>query len=188
MTRSLATEPAGTIAPPLKAVVFTEEAIAQRVGQLSKEITRDYRGKDLMVVGILKGAQIFASDLIRHLPFSASLDFISISRYKQVPGLKEVRITKDLEGSVEGRHLLLVEDIVETGLTLNYLIDTLKSRNPESIAVCSLLDRSALRLADIPLRYVGFDVNQEFLVGYGLDYRDQYRDLPYICAFDLSDH
>ena len=187
MTRSLATEPAKPVALPLKAVVFSQDVIAQRVGQLSKEITRDYRGKDLMVVGILKGAQVFASDLIRHLPFSASLDFISISRYKQAPGLKEVRITKDLESGIEGRHLLLVEDIVETGLTLNYLIGALKSRNPESLAVCSLLDRPALRLADIPMKYVGFDVNQEFLVGYGLDYRDQYRDLPYIGAVDLSD-
>jgi len=187
MTRSLATEPAKPISLPLKRIVFSEETIALRVRQLSVEITRDYLGEDLVVVGILKGAQIFASDLIRHLSFSASLDFISISRYGQAPGIKEVKITKDLESCIEGRHVLLVEDIVETGLTLNYLIDVLKSRDPKSVAVCSLLDRPPLRLADIPLKYLGFEVNQEFLVGYGLDYRDQYRDLPYIAAVDLSD-
>jgi hypoxanthine phosphoribosyltransferase len=185
MTRSFATEPAKSISLPLKTVVFCEETIALRVRQLARDITRDYLGKDLLVVGILKGAQIFACDLVRHLPLPASLDFISISRYKQVPGMKEVRIIKDLESNIEGRHVLLVEDIVDTGLTLNYLIDVLVSRNPESVAVCSLLDRPALRLAKIPMKYVGFDVNQEFLVGYGLDYRDQYRDLPYIAAVDL---
>jgi hypoxanthine phosphoribosyltransferase len=186
MTFSPAAEPAEVRPLALKAVVFSEEAIALRVRQLAQEISADYRESGVMVVGILKGAQIFACDLVRRLSFSATLDFMSISRYKQAPGMTEVRITKDLESSVEGRHILLVEDIVDTGLTLNYLIEVLRSRRPASISVCSLLDRPALRLADIPMEYVGFNVDNEFLVGYGLDYRDQYRDLPYIAAVDLS--
>ncbi len=185
MTHSVAVESTKVTSLPLKAVVFREEAIARRVRQLAREITRDYLGTELLVVGILKGAQIFACDLVRQLKLPASLDFISISRYKRAPGMKDVRIVKDLESGVVGRHILIVEDIVDTGLTLNYLIHVLKSRNPESVAVCSLLDRPALRLADIPMKYVGFNVDQEFLVGYGLDYRDQFRDLPYIAAVDL---
>jgi hypoxanthine phosphoribosyltransferase len=185
MTSSSIAEPAKAGSLPMKAIVFGEDTIASRVQELASEINRDYLGRDLLVVGILKGAQIFACDLVRQLGSPVALDFISISRYKQAPGLKEVRITKDLDGSIDGRNVLLVEDIVDTGLTLHYLIDVLAERNPESIAVCSLLDRPALRLAEIPMRYVGFNVDQEFLVGYGLDYRDQYRDLPYIAAVDL---
>jgi hypoxanthine phosphoribosyltransferase len=185
MIRSSAAESVKALSVPLKEIAFTEERISRRVSELAREITRDYLGKDLLLVGILKGAQIFACDLARELAIPAALDFISISHYKQTPGMKEVRITKDLESSIEDCHVLLVEDIVDTGLTLNYLIDVLASRNPASIVVCSLLDRPALRLAEIPLQYVGFDVSQEFLVGYGLDYRDQYRDLPYIASVDL---
>lgn len=185
MTRSFATETIEAPALPLKEVVFPAETIALRVKELGSEITQDYLGKDLLVAGILKGAQIFACDLVRELAFSASIDFISISHYKRESGIKRIRITKDLDGDIEGRHLLLVEDIVDTGLTLNYLIEVLSSRKPASIVVCSLLDRPALRLAEIPMKYVGFDVSQEFLVGYGLDYRDQYRDLPYIASIDL---
>jgi hypoxanthine phosphoribosyltransferase len=169
----------------LKEIVFSEEKITLRVRQLAREITEDYRGKELLVAAILKGAQIFACDLVRELALPASLDFISISHYKRAPGTKEVRITKDLENSIDGRHVLLVEDIVDTGLTLHYLIQVLGARNPASIVVCSLLDRPALRLAEIPMKYVGFDVSQEFLVGYGLDYREHYRDLPYIASVDL---
>lgn len=185
MTSSSIAEPAKVGSLPLKNVIFGEETIALRVRQMAAEISRDYLGRDLLVVGILKGAQIFTCDLVRKLRSPVSLDFISISRYRQAPGVKEVRITKDLDSSIEGRNVLVVEDIVDTGLTLHYLIEVLAERNPESIAVCSLLDRPALRLADIPMHYVGFNVDQEFLVGYGLDYRDQYRDLPYIAAVDL---
>jgi hypoxanthine phosphoribosyltransferase len=177
---------AKTTSLPLKEIVYDEEILVQRVRQLADQVTHDYRGKDLVVVGILKGAHIFACDLVRNLSFSAALDFISISRYKRAPGFKEVKITKDLETDLFGRHVLLVEDIVDTGLTLNYLIEVLNARNPASIAVCSLLDRPTLRLAEIPMKYVGFNVNEEFLVGYGLDYRDQYRDLPFIAELDIS--
>jgi hypoxanthine phosphoribosyltransferase len=185
MTRSVAIEPAKSVSLPVKEVIFSEELISLRVRQLAREITRDYKGEELLVVGILKGAQIFACDLVRYLDLSTSLDFMSISSYKQAPGLKEVKITKDLDGGIEGKHVLLVEDIVDTGLTLNYLIDVLAARKPASVVVCSLLDRPSLRLAEIPLKYVGFEASQEFLVGYGLDYRDHYRDLPYIVAVDL---
>jgi len=186
MTPSFTAEPSEVNSLPLKTIVFSEETIALRVRQLARQISRDYRDENLLVAGILKGAQVFACDLIRHLELPAALDFISISRYKRAPGMKEVKITKDLEGPVDGCHLLLVEDIVDTGLTLNYLIEVLSSRNPRSVAVCSLLDRPTLRLADIPVKYVGFHVNQEFLVGYGLDYRDRYRDLPFSASLDLS--
>jgi hypoxanthine phosphoribosyltransferase len=185
MTSSPAVEPAKDLSLPLKAVAFSEEAIALRVRQLALEITADYQDRGLMVIGILKGAHVFACDLVRRLSFPATLDFMSISRYKQAPGMTEVRITKDVESSVEGCNVLLVEDIVDTGLTLNYLIEVLRARRPASISVCSLLDRPALRLADIPMDYVGFNVEKDFLVGYGLDYRDQYRDLPYIAAVDI---
>ncbi|MFQ5738981.1 MAG: hypoxanthine phosphoribosyltransferase [Acidobacteriota bacterium] len=161
-------------------VVYDESAIQHRVLQLGQEISHDYHGKDLLVVGILKGAVVFTSDLIRHLSIPISLDFIAISNY--TPALKtgEVRILKDLEEDVGRRHLLLIEDIVDTGLSLNYLARMMLNRDPASLAVCTLLDRPDLRLVEVPLRYVGFRVTQEFLVGYGLDYRNHYRQLPYI--------
>jgi hypoxanthine phosphoribosyltransferase len=166
-------------------ILMSEQTIERRVDKLAAQISRDYSDKELVLIAILKGAQIFACDLVRKLTIPSLLDFMSISRYKRTPDVKEVEVTKDLSIDISGRHLLIVEDIVDTGFTLDYLIRQLEERNPASIAICSLLDRPALRLAEIPVRYVGFNVSEEFLVGYGLDYREQYRDLPFIAAIEI---
>ncbi|HUG43394.1 MAG TPA: hypoxanthine phosphoribosyltransferase [Acidobacteriota bacterium] len=166
--------------PVIERVLFSEGQIRARIQSLAAEISQDYAGADLVMAGILKGAQLFTCDLARSLRVPVSVDFLSLSRYKRSPQTRVVEITQDLEASIAGRDLLLVEDIVDTGLTLHYLIQQLTERAPRSISVCSLLDRSALRLADIPLRYAGFHVNEEFLVGYGLDYRERFREAPCI--------
>ncbi|MGH9339655.1 MAG: hypoxanthine phosphoribosyltransferase [Acidobacteriota bacterium] len=167
-------------------VVVDEQGIAERISQLAQEITRDYSKCELVVVGILKGSVPFIADLIRKIRLPLTLDFMSISRYSPSPDTGEVKITKDLQEDVSAKHLLLVEDIVDTGLTLNYLIRLLLNRRPASLAVCTLLDRPGLRLVDLPIRYVGFEINQEFLIGYGLDYCDRYRQLPFLAAMDLD--
>ncbi len=177
--------PAAPEAGAIREVVYDEATIRRRVGELAAEISRDYTGSDLAVVGILKGAYLFGCDLARALTVTCLLDFVSISRYRRAPSQREVRITGDLEIDLRGRDLLLVEDIVDTGLTLHYLIEVFRRRGPRSVGICSLLDRPNLRLAEIPVKYVGFDVNDEFLVGYGLDYRERFRNLPYIASLDL---
>ncbi len=167
-------------------IVFEEEEIIARVGELAEQISRDYLGKDLVVVGILKGASVFTCDLVRALNIPVKLDFVAISNYSPKPQSGVVRILKDLQEDVDGRHVLLVEDIVDTGLTLNYLVRVVNSRAPASLSVCTLLDRPGLRLADLPIRYSGFHVNQQFLIGYGLDYRESFRDLPYIATMRIK--
>ncbi len=174
-----------TLSRAVKEVVYDQRAIAKRVQELAKEIGQDYRGRDLLVVGILKGAFIFACDLIRQVPLNLRLDFISTSSYFPQSPAGEVKIIKDLQGDISGKHLLLIEDIVDTGLTLNYLVRVLRSRDPASLFICTLLDRPDLRLVDLPIRYVGFNVNHECLIGYGLDYRDQYRHLPFIASMRI---
>lgn len=169
----------------VKEIVFSGRVIATRVQELARQITRDYRNKDLLLVGILKGAFFFACDLVRQVPLDLSLDFIAVSPYSPHPKEGEVRIIKDVQEDISGKHVLVLEDLVDTGLTLNYLVRILLSREPASLAICTFLDRPALRLVEIPIRYVGFSVNQEFLVGYGLDYRDCYRGLPYIATVNV---
>lgn len=169
----------------VKEIVFDGETIQRRVRELAHEITADYGDRDTVVVGILKGAFIFACDLVRMVPFDMRLDFMAISRYSRPPQAREVRILKDLQEEISGQHVLLIEDIVDTGMTLHYLVNNLLTRDPASLAICSLLDRPDLRLVDLPIRYVGFHVSHEFLIGYGLDYRDRYRNLPYIATMRL---
>ncbi len=175
------------ILPPIRNVVLPAAVIAERVRELAGEISRDFRGREIYVVGILTGAFVFTCDLIRRLRVPAYLDFISISRYDKRPGTGEVKILKDLQEEILGKELLIVEDIIDTGLTLNYLIRNLSNRRPASLAICTLLDRPDLRLAQIPIRYVGFNVSSEFLVGYGLDFRGYYRHLPYIATMKDRD-
>lgn len=170
----------------IREIVFDAAAISRRVQQLARQIEADYSGRSLLLVGILKGAALFLSDLVRHLSFPVEIDFLSISRYSLDSGGGEVRIVRDLEHDIQGKEVLLVEDIVDTGLTLHYLIQSLLRRRPASLAVCTLLERPELRLAEIPIRYAGFRVSRDFLVGYGLDYRDRYRDLPYIATLKLK--
>ncbi len=162
-------------------VLISQEEIKKRVKEMALEISRDYSGKDLLMVGILKGSFVFLADLLRSLEQDAAVDFMGTVSYGvSTESSGEVRITKDLEQSVSGRHVLLVEDIVDTGLTLRYLLDTLKTRQPASLKVCALLDKPARRRTRVNLDYYGFIIPNVFVVGYGLDYGEKYRGLPYV--------
>jgi hypoxanthine phosphoribosyltransferase len=162
-------------------VLITAEELAQRVGELGAQITEEYAGKRLLLLGVLKGAVIFLVDLAREIQLSLEIDFMAISSYgasTQSSGI--VRILKDLEDSVEGQHILVVEDIVDSGLTLDYLLRTLAARGPASIKVCGLLLKDRPRELSVPIDYVGFNIPDRFVVGYGLDFAERYRNLPYI--------
>lgn len=168
---------------PIKEVLLTEEEIEERVSELAKEISEEYRGKDLLVVGILKGAVIFLSDLVKRLDFPVMLDFMAVSSYgKSSVSTGEVRILKDLDYSVEGKDILIVEDIIDTGLTLNYLKDILGKRGARSVKICTLLDKPERRTIGVSIDFMGFEIPDEFVVGYGLDYNEQYRNYPFVGA------
>jgi len=147
---------------------------------LAKEISQDYEGRRILLVGVLRGVLCFMADLMRYLEVSADMDFMALSYYGAGNGGEAVQITKDLDVGPDDRHVLLVEDIVDTGMTLSFVLAHLEARHPASLAVCTLLDKRVRRLTDVPLAYVGFEVPDEFLVGYGLDYREEYRNLPFI--------
>jgi hypoxanthine phosphoribosyltransferase len=162
-------------------VLISKEDLGKRVAELGAEITRDYEGKKILVLGILKGAVPFMADLIREIKLPLAYDFMALSSYgvsTQSSGV--VRILKDLERSVEDVHILIAEDIVDTGLTLKYLKENLRARNPLSVKVVTLLDKAARRVADVTPDYNGFSIPDEFVVGYGLDFNEEYRNLPYI--------
>ncbi len=157
------------------------ETIRRRVTELAAEIERDYTGQPLLLLGVLKGAILFLVDLARELKLPVEIDFMAISSYgasTQSSGV--VRILKDLDESVEGKNVLVVEDIIDSGLTLNYIIENLSTRNPASVRVCALLDKQVPRQVDVRADYVGFRIPNRFVVGYGLDYAERYRNLPYI--------
>ena len=165
----------------LAEVLIPADRIMQRVKELGTEISRDYDGKDMVLAGVLRGASFFLTDLARAISLPLSIDFISISSYG--PATKAsgvVSIRKDLDESVGGRHLLLVEDIVDTSLTLSYLLQILRARQPASLQVCTFLDRRPQRIIDLPIAYRGFEIPETFVVGYGLDYNQRYRNLPCI--------
>jgi len=167
-------------------VLIEAAAIRSRVHQLGAQITADYRGKTPHLIGVLKGATIFHADLVRAIDLVVSVDFIAVASYGS--GIKtsgEVRILKDLDESVEGKDVLLVEDILDTGLTLHYLLENLQSRNPRSLRIVSLLSKPSRRLIEVRAEYVGFEVPDKFVVGYGLDFAQRYRNLPYICELNL---
>ena len=162
-------------------VLFTEEDLRARVKDMGRQITADHEGESLLVVSVLRGAAIFMADLVREIDLQLEMDYMAISSYGN--GVKSsgiVRILKDLTSSVEGRHVLIAEDILDSGLTLKYLIRNLESRNPASIEVATLLRKKTKAQADIDCRYVGFECPDEFIVGYGMDYAERYRNLPYI--------
>jgi len=160
-------------------VLFSEERIRRRVQDLARQITADYNDRSLVLVSILRGSVFFATDLARLIELPLSMDFLSISSYgEDSEGV--VRITKDLEENIAGKDVLVIEDIIDTGFTLKYLLRTLGSRNPKSLEVCTLLDRRDRRIIDMDLKYIGFEIPDKFVVGYGLDYRQRYRNLPYI--------
>ena len=165
----------------VKRVLIDEEALQLKIKELGSQITKDYEGKDLLVVCILKGAVMFVSDLIKRIDLPLEIDFMAVSSYgNATKSSGVVRILKDLDKEINGRDLLIVEDIIDSGLTLSYLIDNLKSRNPASIAICTLLDKPDNRKTPIDISYTGFVVPDEFVVGYGLDYAEKYRNIPYI--------
>jgi hypoxanthine phosphoribosyltransferase len=162
-------------------VIFSEATLRQRVQTLGAQISHDYSGRNPLLVGVLKGVLFFMTDLMRAITIPANMDFMAITRYDPYQKSKgAVRLIKDLEESVEGRHLIFVEDVIDTGLTLSYLLRVLRARNPASLEVCVLFDKSQRRLVDVPLKYKGFDLGDRFAVGYGLDYREAYRHLPYV--------
>jgi len=163
----------------LERCLISGEEIAKKVAALGREITRDYRDKELVVVGILKGAVVFLADLIREIKIPLFLDFMAVSSYgSSTESSGVVRIMKDLDGSVENKDVLIVEDIIDTGLTLKYLVENLEARKANSVKVCTLLDKPTRRKTHVDVHYNGFVVPDEFLVGYGLDYNDKYRNLP----------
>jgi hypoxanthine phosphoribosyltransferase len=159
-------------------VLYSHTQIQRRVAALARRISRDYQGQQVVMVGILKGVICFMADLMRQISVPVNLDLMAISYYG--PEERVVKITRDLDINIAGQHVLMVEDIVDTGMTLNYILNYLSARQPASLRVCTLLDKRARRLIDVPLDYVGFEVPDEFVVGYGLDYRGRYRNLPFI--------
>jgi hypoxanthine phosphoribosyltransferase len=172
-------------------VLIDQETLAARVAELGAEVSADYEGRDLLLIGVLKGAVFFMADLMRHLTVPCEVDFMAISSYGDATDSSGiVRILKDLDINIEGRDVLVVEDIIDSGLTLSYLIRNLESREPSSLEVCALLTKPSRREIDVPVRYVGFEIPNKFVVGYGLDFAERYRNLPYVGVLDehlLSD-
>jgi hypoxanthine phosphoribosyltransferase len=164
---------------------FLDEArIAARVAELGAEIRREHGADPVHLVAVLKGAFVFLADLVRKIPGEVTLDFISVSSYQGSTSTGEVRLLKDLDRSIEGRRIVVVEDIVDTGLTLSYLQEILKARGPKSVQTACLLSKPSRRKVDVPVEYVGFTIEDRFVVGYGLDFDEQYRHLPYIGVMD----
>ena len=163
------------------------DELNRRVRELGQEIARDYEGRDLVLIGVLKGAVLFLSDLLRELPEAVEVDFMAVASYgSATKSSGVVRILKDLDAAIEGRDVLIVEDIVDSGLTLKYLLETLRSRNPRTLEVCALLSKSEARVIEVPVRYIGIEIPNEFVVGYGLDYQERYRGLPYVAVLELG--
>jgi hypoxanthine phosphoribosyltransferase len=164
-----------------KEVMISEQEIKDKVKELGKMITEDYKGKDLVVICVLKGAIMFVSDLIKEIKVPLAIDFMAVSSYgNSTKSSGVVKIIKDLDDSIEGKDVLIVEDIIDSGLTLAYLLDNLESRDPKSIEICTLLDKPTGRKTDVNTKYVGFEIKDEFVVGYGLDYAEKYRNVPHI--------
>ena len=159
-------------------VLFDQEQVQARVKELGKQVSRDYAGKEPVLVGVLRGVVVFMADLMRMIDLPLQIEFMEISHYGERK--ESIDVIRDVMTELKGRHVLVVEDIVDTGLTLRYLLEHLQAKGPASLKVCTLLDKSVRRMADIPVEYVGFEVPDEFVIGYGLDYGGRYRNLPYI--------
>ena len=165
----------------LASILLTQEELQNRIAAMGAEISRDYAGKEPVIVGVLKGCFVFMADLMRSITVPCSIDFMAVSSYGSSTSTSgAVEINKDLSQDIQGRDVLIVEDILDSGVTLNYLTGYLKNRKPASIAIAALLDKPSRRKADVRARYVGFEVPDAFVVGYGLDYAEKYRNLPYI--------
>jgi hypoxanthine phosphoribosyltransferase len=171
--------------PGLGEVLVSADEVQRRVAELGREITADYEGRSLLLVGVLKGAVFFLSDLMRYIDAPVEVDFMAVASYGSATDSSGVvRILKDLDASIEDRDVLIVEDIVDSGLTLQYLLRNLGSRNPRSLEVCALLTKPDRRKVDLPTRYVGFEIPNRFVVGYGLDYDERHRNLPFVAALE----
>jgi hypoxanthine phosphoribosyltransferase len=169
-------------------VVVEAEELQRRVQELGVQISRDYEGRDLFMMGVLKGAVFFLADLMRQIQVPCELDFMAVSSYGSLTDSSGVvRILKDLDSSIEGKDVLIVEDIVDSGLTLNYLLRNLSGRNPRSLEVCALLVKPARRKIELPIRYVGFEIPNHYVVGYGLDLDQRHRNLPYVAAVESGE-
>ena len=170
-----------TIPHEIEQVLITEQEISDKIAQLAKSIDEDYRGKELLLVGVLKGAVMVMADLARALETPVSMEFMAVSSYgNSTSSSGVVRILKDLDREIADKHVLVVEDIIDSGLTLNWLLRNMRSRGPASVEVCALLRKPDAAKVNVPVRYVGFDIPEEFVVGYGLDYLERYRDLPFV--------
>jgi hypoxanthine phosphoribosyltransferase len=169
--------------PMLGEILVKAEALQRRVRELGAEISRDYEGRDLLLICVLKGAVFFLSDLMRQIDVPCELDFMAVASYGSATDSSGVvRILKDLDAPIEGRHVLIVEDIVDSGLTLQYLLRSLRARNPASVEVCALLTKPDRRKVELSPRYVGFEIANRFAIGYGLDHAERYRNLPYVAV------
>ena len=172
-----------TGAAPIERVLFTGEEIAARIREVAAQVTRDYQGRTIKLIGVLKGSVFFLTELARHIDVPVKIDFLGISSFSNrsgAPGV--VRIAKDLDESIEGEDVLLVEDIVDTGFTLRYLLQTLAGRSPNSLAVCTFLDRNSRRIVQVRVDYRCFEIPDRFVVGFGLDYNQLYRNLGYVAV------
>jgi hypoxanthine phosphoribosyltransferase len=171
--------------PPIGEVLVSSEDLQRRVTELGAEISRDYEGRDLVMIGVLKGAVLFIADLMRQLTVPCEVDFMAVSSYGSATDSSGVvRILKDLEAPIEGREVLIVEDIIDSGLTLQYLVRNLRARTPGSLEVCALLTKPARRGMELPIRYVGFEIPNRYVIGYGLDYAQRYRNLSYVAVLN----
>ncbi len=165
----------------VREILISEEQLEKRIAELGKSMTKDYEGKNLFVVGVLKGANIFMSDLIRKIDLPMHMDFMAVSSYgMSTESSGTVRILKDLDFSIEGKDVLIVEDIIDSGLTLKYLTRILMERKPSSLKICTLLDKPDRRKVDLEIDYIGFKIPDAFIVGYGIDFAENYRNLPYV--------
>jgi hypoxanthine phosphoribosyltransferase len=165
--------------------IVEADELQERVRELAAEITRDYAGREVLLLGVLKGAVFFVADLMRQVELPCELDFMAVSSYGSLTDSSGVvRILKDLDAPIEGKDVLIVEDIVDSGLTLNYLLRNLRGRDPRSLEVCALLVKPGRRKIDLPIRYVGFEIPNRYVVGYGLDLDQRYRNLPYVAAVE----
>jgi len=168
-------------------ILIEEEDLQRRITELGAEISAEYEGRDLLLVGVLKGAVFFLADLMREIECPCEVDFMAVASYgSATESSGVVRILKDLDTPIEGRHVLIVEDIVDSGLTLQYLLRTLEARGPASLEVCALLTKPDRRTVDLPTRYIGFEIPDKFAIGYGLDHAERFRNLPYVAALSVT--
>src|SRR3954468_9409009 len=174
--------------PSIGEILVQPDDLRRKVADLGKEISKDYEGRDLLLVGVLKGAVFFLSDLMREISVPCEVDFMAVASYgSATESSGVVRILKDLDIAIEGRDVLIVEDIVGSGLTLQYLLRSLRTRNPASLEFCALLTKPSRREVDLPARYIGFEIPDKFAIGYGLDHGEKYRNLPYVAALNVFD-